>query len=277
MQLTSTHFGVEIPRIGLSTRGLSGVNCSDELTAALQTGYRFLETAQIYNNEAEVGIALRQADIPREDLFVATKIWLSDVRPYDLLWSVRESLDRLRLDYVDLLVLHWPNLDYSLGRTVDAMNEAKERQLVRNLGVANFTSSLFDEAFSLSEAPLLYNEIEYHPMLNQQKVIDAVRRKKAGIIAYGPMADGEVLDAYDIKKLALKHKKTKAQIVMRWLLQQEDIVALPGYSRRISFSECFDVFDFELSDDEMAVINKLRGKNRRVFDPEFAPDWDKSE
>lgn len=274
MSLTTTHFGMELPRIGLGTRGLSGMTCKTEVQKALSLGYRYIETAQIYNNERQIGAAIKESKIPRDDLFVSTKVWIDDYRLYDLLWSVRESLDRLRLDHVDLLILHWPNEKYSLHRTMDAMNEAKELGLTRHLGVANFTASQFQTVSEYSENPILCNEIEYHPLINQSRVIDATHKTGAAVVAYGPTADGEALNHYEISRIALDHGKSKTQIIMRWMMQQEGIIALPRATRRSSLEECIDVFDFELTSEEMATIDKLRSNNRRLFDPAFAPHWD---
>ncbi len=274
MTLTTTHFGVEFPRIGLGTRGLTGVSCETEVQKALSLGYKYLETAQIYNNETQIGAAIKDSGIDREELFVSTKVWINDYRLYDLLWSVRESLDRLRLDHVDMLILHWPNEKYSLHRTIDAMNEAKELGLTKHLGVANFTAQQFRTVSEYSENPILCNEIEYHPLINQSRVIEETQATGAAVMAYGPTADGEALNFYEVSRIALNRKKTKSQIVMRWLMQQEGIVALPRVTRRSTVEEYMDVFDFELSDEEMLMIDKLRSENRRLFDPEFAPDWD---
>ncbi|ACT59662.1 aldo/keto reductase [Hirschia baltica] len=274
MSLTTTHFGVDLPRIGLGTRGLSGITCNSEVREALKLGYRYIETAQIYNNERQIGAAIKDSGVKRDELFVSTKVWINDYRPYDLLWSVRESLDRLRLDHVDMLILHWPNEKYSLHRTIDAMNEAKELGLTNHLGVANFTASQFQAVSEYSESPILCNEIEYHPLINQSRVIDATHKTGAAVVAYGPTADGEALNHYEITRIALDHGKSKSQIIMRWMMQQEGIIALPRATRRSSLAECIDVFDFELSAEEMSMIDKLRANNRRLFDPTFAPQWD---
>lgn len=274
MTLTTTHFGVEMPRIGLGTRGLNGITCNSEVRKALKLGYRYIETAQVYDNERQIGAAIKETGVDRDELFVSTKVWIDDYRLYDLLWSVRESLDRLRLDHVDMLILHWPNEKYSLHRTMDAMNEAKELGLTSHLGVANFTAQQFKMVSEYSESPILCNEIEYHPLINQNRVIEATHSTGAAIVAYGPTADGEALNHYEISRIALDKKKTKSQIIMRWLMQQDNLVALPRVTRRSSLDECMDVFDFELSEKEMNTIDKLRSNNRRLFDPEFAPDWD---
>ncbi len=274
MTLTTTHFGVDLPRIGLGTRGLTGITCHSEVSKALKLGYRYIETAQIYNNERQIGAAIKDSGVDRDELTVSTKVWIDDYRLYDLLWSVRESLDRLRLQNVDFLILHWPNEKYSLHRTMDAMNEAKELGLAKHIAVANFTAPQFKSVSEYSENPILFNEIEYHPLINQNRLIEATQSTGAAVVAYGPTADGEALNHYEISRIALNKKKTKSQIIMRWFVQQDGIVALPRLTRRSTLAECMDVFDFELNDEEMHSIDKLRANNRRLFDPDFAPDWD---
>ncbi len=273
--LTTEHFGVSIPRLGVGTWSLRGKDAVAKVTDALATGVRHIDTAQAYGNEIEVGQAIRESGIARDDLFVATKVWLDDVRPYDLLWSVRESLDRMRLNKIDMLLLHWPHKSFSLERTMDAMNEARSRGLVKHLGVANFTTELFQQASKLSEAPLLCNEVELHPFINQACVMKNVRGMGAAVTAYAPLASGLAHENAEIVAMAEKLGVTTGWLVLKWLLDHDGVIVLPRPSDKFSFSE-LDRFDgVELPQEVVDRLNAMRSQNMRIFNPSYAPVWDK--
>ena len=274
MTLTTTHFGVDIPRIGLGTWRLMGETCRDTVGEALRAGYRFIDSAQVYGNENDIGHAIKESGVDRDEIFISTKVWIDDCKPYDLLWSVRESLDRLRVNQVDLLMLHWPNPKVPLSHTIDAMNEARERGLAKHLGMANFTAELFEKASVRSSAPLIANCVEYHPLIDQARVRQGTREQAAALIAYAPLANGEATRHPVIQAIAKDTGRSAGQVVLRWIMQQEDMAALPRPHSKEALHEHLHVFDFELSGEQMKRINALSAANQRIFNPRYAPIWD---
>jgi len=274
MTLTTTHFGVDIPVIGFGTWKLKGEDGHRATLEAINAGYRHIDTAQAYENETHVGRGIRDAQLPREDLFLTTKVWMDRFRDGDLQRSAEESLDRLGTDHVDLLLLHWHNPDVPLAETIEALNDARDKGLTRHIGVSNFTTALMDEAVSLSRAPILTNQVEYHPFINQTPVLEAARGFGMAVTGYSPLAQGEVFDDPVLQRLADRHGVSPAQIVLRWYVQQPGVVAIPRSSSAEHIRSNNDIHDFALSPAEMGEIDKLKARHRRLIDPDWAPDWD---
>ncbi|WEX11634.1 aldo/keto reductase [Chelativorans sp. AA-79] len=267
--------GADIPVLGLGTWTLRGGACVDLVAHALEIGYRHIDTAAAYENESEVGEGMRRSGLPREEVFLTTKVWWTDLAPADLERSAARSLEKLGVDHVDLLLIHWPNPEIPLGETIAALNRVRERGLTRHVGVSNFPTGLLAEAVELSEAPLVANEVEYHPYLGQEKVYAACRANGMAMIAYCPLYRGGALLAEPaVTAAAERHGKTPGQVVLRWHIQQEGVVAIPRTSRRERLAENADIFDFELGADEMAAIGSLREAGRRLCDFGFSPRWD---
>jgi len=265
--------GAKIPAIGLGTWELSGRTCARVVEQALRLGYRHVDTAQVYDNEREVGEGVRASGIRRDDVFVTTKVWTNHFAPHDLERSVKESLVKLRLSSVDLLLLHWPNSHVPLEETLGALSHAKRMGLTRHIGVSNFTVALTEQAVALSPEPLVCNQVEYHPYLDQTKVRATCDQHGLALVAYSPIARGRVKADQTLAGLGRAHRKTPAQICLRWLVQQ-NVAAIPRTSRVERLSENIDIFDFELSDDEMAQIAALANPKGRLTDFGFAPKWD---
>ncbi|NTS30941.1 aldo/keto reductase [Phyllobacterium sp. BT25] len=267
--------GAEIPAIGFGTFRMPGSDVLRMVPAALKLGYRHVDTAQIYGNEAEVGEAIANSDVARGDVFLTTKVWVDKYRHDAFVRSVDESLKKLKTDYVDLLLLHWPQSDVPLAERIGALNEVRDAGKVRHIGVSNFNTALMAEAVKLSKAPIVTNQVEYHPYLDQSAVLDAARKAGMSITAYYAMADGKVVDDPAIKAIAAAHGKSAAQVVLRWLVQQQGVVAL---SKTVSAERAkanFDIFDFELSNDEMQALHALARPNGRIVNPgHLAPKWD---
>lgn len=268
--------GARIPAIGLGTWELSGRTCARVVEQALRLGYRHIDTAQVYDNEREVGDGLRASGVRRDDVFVTTKIWTNHFAPHDLERSVKESLVRLRLPAVDLVLLHWPNSHVPLEETLGALARAKRMGLTRHIGVSNFTVALIEQAVALSPEPLVCNQVEYHPYLDQAKVRAACDQHGMALVAYSPIARGRVKADQTLAGIGRVHRKTPAQICLRWLVQQ-NVSAIPRTSRVERLSENIEIFDFELSDDEMAevaALAALASPKGRLTDFGFAPKWD---
>jgi 2,5-diketo-D-gluconate reductase B len=265
--------GAKIPQLGLGTWELRGASCARIVEQALRHGYRHLDTAQIYENEAAVGDGLRASGVARGEVFVTTKVWWSHFSVGDLERSVEESVKKLKLDEVDLLLLHWPNSSVPLEETIGALNHAKERGLTRHIGVSNFTVALVEQAVKFSQAKLVTDQIECHPYLDQSRVIAACKRHGMAVTAYSPIAKGAATRDKTLAKIGRAHKKSAAQVCLRYLVQQ-GIVVIPRTSRVERLSENAEIFDFELSTAEMAAIRALANPKGRTISPSWAPAWD---
>jgi diketogulonate reductase-like aldo/keto reductase len=265
--------GARIPSIGLGTWQLHGRTCTRIVEQALRLGYRHLDTAQAYENEREVGDGLRASGVRRDDVFVTTKVWTNHFAPHDLERSAKESLVRLRMPEVDLLLLHWPNPHVPLAETMGALAHAKRMGLTRHIGVSNFTVALIEEAIKACPEPLVCDQVEYHPYLDQAKVREACARNGMGLVAYSPVAKGKVKGDALLSRIGRIYRKSAAQICLRWLVQQ-NVAAIPRTSRVERLSENLDIFDFELTEEEMEQIFQLATPGGRMTDFGFAPKWD---
>jgi diketogulonate reductase-like aldo/keto reductase len=275
MQIVSAN-GAPIPALGFGTFRVPGPDTERMVAHVLRNGYRHIDTAQIYGNEAEVGDGIRHSGIARADLFLTTKVWVENYRHEAFVASVDESLKKLKTDYVDLLLLHWPNATVPLAEQIGALNDVARAGKVRHIGVSNFNRVLMREAAALSELPLVTNQVEYHPYLDQSAVIETARSLGMSVTAYYAMADGKVLSDTPLKEIASRHGKSVAQIVLRWIVQQGLVVL----SKTVSESRAMEnaaIFDFALTQDEMAAIHALSRPDGRIVSPDgLAPVWDEA-
>jgi len=266
--------GAQIPALGYGTFRLPGPDTLRMVPHVLKLGFRHIDTAQIYGNEAEVGEGIERSGVKRADIFLTTKVWVDKYGRDALVASVDESLRKLRTDYVDLLLLHWP-AGHPLAEPVAALNEVVKAGKVRHIGVSNFNTALMKEAIALSDAPLVTNQVEYHPYLDQGAVIRAARAAGLCVTAYYAMADGKVFSDPVLKEIAAARGRSVAQIVLRWVIQQDGLVALSKTAGEARAAENFAVFDFALSADEMAAIHALARPDGRNLNPaKLAPAWD---
>lgn len=272
MQVIEAH-GARIPTVGLGTMTLKGDVCVGAVKAALQMGYRHLDTAWFYGNEQEVGEGLRQSGVKREEVMVCTKVRESHLMPDKFRQSLSESLANLQLPYVDLLLIHWNNKDIPLKTSVGALCQAKKDGLAKHVGVANFTTKLLDEAWAVTSEPLVCNQIEVHPFINQDKVLAANKKHGMATVAYVPIARGKVPGAEALEAIGKAHGKSAAQVSLRYLVQLGCAV-IPRTANPQHLKENMEVFDFTLSDAEMAQLKALNATNMRVVSPPFAPEWD---
>jgi diketogulonate reductase-like aldo/keto reductase len=263
-----------IPAIGCGTWQLGDALCTEIVAEALRLGFRHVDTAQGYRNEAAVGEGIRASGVPRNAVFVTTKVMPDRMSDGPLQRSVEESLERLRLDRIDLVLLHWPNPAIPLGESMRALAEVKRRGLARHIGVSNFTVANVDEAVRLSPEPLVTNQVEYHPYLDQAKVLSASRRHGLATTAYCPIARGRVADDPVLQAIGAAHGKNAVQVSLRWLIQQDGVIAIPRTSRKDRLADNLAVFDFELSRAEMERIGALRSDRHLVNEPALVPAWD---
>ncbi len=259
-----------MPSLGFGTYELNGEACSKAVEAALATGYRHIDTAAMYGNEAEVGRALRASSVPRNEVFVTSKVWLDRLHRRGLLLSCDRTLELIGSDYVDLLLVHWPNPAVPLEETLGAMSEIVASGKARLMGVSNFPPEMLRQAHELEN--VVCDQVEYHPYLAQSDVLGMARSLNVAVTAYCPLAQGEVLDDPTLREIASGHGKSTAQVALRWLLQQEMVAAIPRSSSLEHIQENFEVFDFMLSREERNAISGL-ARGRRIIDPAFAPNW----
>jgi 2,5-diketo-D-gluconate reductase B len=218
--------GAAIPALGYGTYGMRGTDLVRMIRSALKTGFRHIDTAQIYGNEAEVGQGVVLSGIPRSEVFITTKVWVANYHPSRFALSVDESLRSLRTNYIDLLLLHWPMDAVPLADRVSALNAVVQAGKVRHVGVSNFNKALLQQAVQLSEIPLVMNHFEYHPYLRQSAIVAATRSVGMAVTAYCGMAVGRVFTDPTLKEIASRYEKGTSQVVLRWLVQQDGVVAL---------------------------------------------------
>jgi 2,5-diketo-D-gluconate reductase B len=264
--------GVEIPKLGLGTWQMTGRACAEAVRDALELGYRHIDTARMYANEAEVGRGLADSGVDRGDVFVTTKLLPQNLRAAEVRRQLSGSLDELRTDYVDLLLIHWPSTDgVPLSETLGAMRELQEQGAVRHLGVSNFPARMAREALEI--APIICDQVEYHPYLGQPALLELARERDLMITAYSPLAQGAAMHEPLLREIGEAHGKNPAQVVLRWLLDQPQVSAVPKASSHEHRAANLDVFDFELSDEERGAIAGLQ-RGGRTIDPSWAPDWE---
>ena len=266
--------GASMPAIGFGTM-LLPQRPAELVAYAIKSGYRLIDTARKYGTEERVGEGIRASGIARGELWVTTKVTEDNAREADFLKSAETSLKALGLDYVDLLLVHWPQPSVPFKETLGALAKAKRGGLTKHIGVSNFTLAMLDEVVKVCPEPLITNQVEYHAYLPQDRMLAALRSHGMILTAYCPVARGQLLDDSTIQEVAKAHGKTAAQICLRWLIQQPMVAAVPRALEETHIEENLDVFDFALSDAEMKKISGLRSKRVRIADPpERAPKWD---
>jgi 2,5-diketo-D-gluconate reductase B len=248
--------GEKVPSLGLGTWRLTGAECTKTVERALAFGYRHIDTAQIYRNEEQVGRGIQSSEVNREEVFLVTKVWTSDFSHQRTIESTRESLRKLGTDYVDLLLMHWPNPSVPLEETLGAMTELQNEGSVRHVGVSNFPPSMVEEAARY--ATVFCNQVEYHPYKGQGELLEQAKNMDYLLTAYSPVAKGAVLNDRRLLGIGEAHGKMPTQVALRWLIQQEKVAAIPKATSEEHLRGNLDVFDFELSDEEMGRIFGLR-------------------
>ncbi len=270
MQFLDLH-DTRIPALGFGTFELTGKTCRDAVRHAIDLGYRHIDTAEMYENEAEVGEAIAESGVGRDELFVTTKVWWKNLRPWEIGASVEASLRRLGTDWVDLLLIHWPNPEVPLVETLTAMEKLVEEGKVRHIGVSNFPPPLLEKA--VEHAKILCNQVEYHPYLDQSAILEQARKHDLFVTAYSPLAQGKAVHDPVLRQIGEPYGKSPGQVALRWLLDQERVAAIPRTSTPEHCQSNFEIFDFELSAEDRQKISRLE-RGERLIDPSFAPDWE---
>lgn len=273
MMKSLSHLGTRMPALGLGTWQLSGSVCARVVRSALDLGYRHVDTAQAYGNEAEVGAAIAESGVPRDQLFLTTKLWMDRLTSGEVERSAEESLRRLRSDYVDLLLIHWPNPRVPLAETLGAMAALRETGKVRRIGVSNFPVALLRHAVEEVGAQVFCNQVEYHPLLSQAPVLDYLRPRGMLLVAYSPLGHGQVLANAEVRRIAAKHGATAAQVALAWLLGQDGVAAIPKAGNMEHLRDNMAALDLELDPADRAALDRLAGHTRTVA-PSWSPNWD---
>ncbi len=267
--------GARMPALGFGTFRMSGDTVRHMVENALEIGYRHIDTAQIYGNEREVGRAIATSAVPRDELFVTTKVWVDRFEPRDLRASVQESLERLATSYVDLLLLHWPAFPGGAMRpTLEALMEVKRAGHATHIGVSNFNIAQLREAESVCGDALVTNQVEYHVYLGQNRLKAAMDQMGYVTTAYLPLARGRVAQDETLAEIGRRYGKTAAQVALRWLVEQDGVAAIPATTKPARCRENFEIFDFALTGDDRARVTALTADVRLCSPSELAPRWD---
>ena len=266
---------IDMPRLGLGTWQLEGQKASDTVAQAIQLGYRHIDTATRYDNEAAVGKGLQQSGVDRKELFVTTKIWYDQLAPEAMRRSAAASLERLQLDTVDLLLIHWPNPDpaWRLGDSLQTLLEIKQQGWAKHIGVANFPVALLQQAWGILGEELKVNQVEYHFALQQQALLGFTQNHNMLLTAYSPLARGDFNEHLVLLAIAAKHGANVGQIALAWLLRQDGVAAIPKASSVAHLQSNLQAASIELDAEDLAQLQAIP-KNQRLINPDFAPQWD---
>jgi 2,5-diketo-D-gluconate reductase B len=265
--------GISLPRLGLGTYRMQGDVCRTAVESALALGYRHIDTAEMYANEEAIGDAIASSGLAREELHVTTKVWVENLAPDAIRRAFDASLKKLRLDAVDLYLVHWPSRSMNLPSVFETLLKLKEEGRTRAIGVANFTLALLKATVEDIQAPIACCQIECHVMLDQSKVKAYLDAKKIPLIAYCPLAQGRAASDDTLIRIGQKHEASAAQVALKWLLDQDNLAAIPKASRKESQQANLDALKVVLDDDDRKAIARLP-KDKRFVSPAFAPDWD---
>ncbi len=257
----------QIPILGFGTWQLHGDTCVRSTEYALSTGYRHIDTAEAYDNQVEVGRAIRNSGLKRSDIFLTTKVWMTNLAREKVKESCQRSLDELEVDYIDLLLIHWPNRSIPVEETLEAMNELKEEGLIKAIGVSNFTINHLKDALKTG-VEVANNQIEYHPSLNQEELREFCQENNITVTAYSPIAQGRDLSIKTIRDLSLKYDKSGSQIILNWL-RQKNIIAIPRSSNLNHIKDNFESLVWNLEEDEVELIDRIDKRNNRIVNPLF--------
>lgn len=250
---------VKVPVLGLGTAQITGDECINTVKQALDIGYRHIDTAQLYGNESEIGEAIENSRIDRDKLFIVTKIKRKNLEKSKLYQSFMESLEKLRTDYVDLLLIHAPSKKVPINESIHEMNKLQDKDKIKHIGVSNFSVEQTKKAMDASSTPIITNQVKYHPMYGQEKLLKFCLKEDIYLTAYSPLARGKVHENRILKKIGGRYNKNEFQITLRWLIQQDNVVAIPKASSRKHLEENIGIFDFELNKEEMKKIFGIHG------------------
>jgi len=268
MKTLNLNENTTIPILGLGTWKLTGTECVEMVSKALEIGYRHIDTADAYGNHREISRAIKESRVPREELFITSKLWRTNMHARDVIEAGKRTLDELGIEYLDLFLIHWPNRSVPIAETLEAMNTLKEEGLVKALGVSNFTINHLKDAFE-TEVEITNNQIEFHPSLNQRELKDFCDSNGITVTGYSPFARGEDLDIPQLQEITESHETTVPQVILSWLMQK-NIIAIPKASSEKHLQDNFASLKWELSPEELATIDAINHEPNRTVSPLWA-------
>lgn len=268
---TKTIRDTSVPAIGLGTFELVGDDAITTIAAAVECGYRHIDTASRYGNESDVGEGLRRSGLPRAETWITTKVWSSDCHPDTVLAAVDQSLERLGVEQVDLLLLHWPSPEFSIKTSMEGLNKTLAAGQARHIGVSNFPPTMLLEA--LDYADLFCNQVEFHPFLSQRPLLNIALERDMLITGYAPLAIGRVATDPVLIAIGEELGKSPAQVGLRWLVDHKPVAVVPKTSSTKRLAENIDIWDFSLSPEHRAAIDQL-ACGLRIYDEEWVLDWE---
>ena len=264
--------GAKVPALGYGTWQIEGDTCREGVEHALAIGYRHIDTAQGYENEDQVGTGINNSGVPRDQIWLTSKLRPDWFDADTARKRTEESLSKLQTDYLDLFLLHWPNDEVPLEETLGVMREFQDAGRIRHVGISNFTPTQMRKANDILR--VFTNQVEYHPYLHQRFVRETAKDLGMLVTAYSPIAQGAVLDDPTLNEIGAAHGKSAVQVTLRWLIQQDDVAAIPKAASASHRESNFDIFDFELSDDEMKAVHALEREQRLIESP-YSPAWER--
>ncbi|MFB6099677.1 MAG: aldo/keto reductase [Candidatus Nanohalobium sp.] len=261
-----------MPQLGLGTwQNDKPGECSNAVKTALKMGYNHIDTAQIYENEEHVGKGIEKAEVDREKFFLASKVWIDQLGSEEnVVSSTEESLEKLGVEKVDLMYVHWPSGEYQAETTLNAMQKLVEKEMAENIGVSNFEPQQLDEAMKIAGDDIIANQVEMHPLLQQEKLLEKCREHDITLVAYSPLARGEVFDIPEIQEIANKHDVSEAQVSLAWLMQKDGVVAIPKATSEDHIRDNLEAQELELEEEDIEKIESIE-REERMVDPGFAP------
>jgi diketogulonate reductase-like aldo/keto reductase len=263
--------GTNVPAVGLGTFELNGQECIETVRTALALGYRHFDTASRYGNEADVGVGLEGSGLSREDVFITTKIWITDLEASNAISAVTESLKKLHVDYVDLLLLHWPSPYFSIKESIESLSLVKSMGMTKQIGVSNFPPTLLRQSMSYGE--IFSNQVEFHPYLNQGKLLEMTQREDLLLTGYAPLALGRVSEDLILQEIGTRYGKTGAQVALRWLVDHPNVAIVPKSRSVDRLRQNIDLWGYDLSEDENKSIAHL-ARGMRIYDESWVEDWE---
>ena len=263
----------KIPKLGMGTWQLNEYQCTDIVKKGLEMGYRLIDTAQIYQNEEYVGAAIEQSSVPRDEIFLVSKVWKDNLDPQEVIDSTQVSLEKLRTDCIDLMLIHWPNESVPLAETLGALEELVNEGSIANFGVSNFPVHKLEQAYEISPY-FICDQVEYHPFLPQGAVLEWLVRHEKFLMAYSPLARGEEFKHPILQNIATKHGVSEAQVALSWLIDQAPVVAIPKTATIDHLRSNLEALDLNLDESDKSQLNNLQALNHRQINPDFSPKWD---
>jgi 2,5-diketo-D-gluconate reductase B len=262
----------EIPKLGLGTwKNTDSGECAKSVETALEMGYRHIDTAQVYDNEEFVGEGIERADVDREDFFLASKVWIDRLgSEEDVVLSMEESLEKLGVDQVDLMYIHWPSGDYQPETSLNAMQKLVEKGMAKSIGISNFEPGQVDEAMEIAGEDIIANQVEMHPLFRQEELLEKCREHDITLVAYSPLAHGNIMAVPEIQEIAEKNGVSEAQVSLAWLMQKDGVVVIPKATSKQHIRDNWKSRKLELNEEDIQKIYSIQREKRQV-DPGFSP------